>query len=110
MRAIDLLVEAAKSLRADQKSVALMNIRKKAMKLDKQNSFNSEDGLDAELSYHTVNMRSRFINSIDRDKNSFPAWKSEPFFYRVDRGIYKLLTEDEKKLFKTAIYYHAMGP
>ncbi|GAI06686.1 unnamed protein product [marine sediment metagenome] len=103
-RAIDLLVEAAELLDSRNNDTELWRIRKKAMSMDKDNKYNSEDGLDATLNYHTINMRSRFRDIINKDKNNNNIeWKTEPYFYWVDRGIYRLLKSDEKEIFKIAV-------
>jgi len=102
-RAIDLLVEAAELLDARNNNVELWRIRKKAMDMDKENKYNSEDGLDATLNYHTINMRSRFRDIINKDRNNNIEWKTEPYFYWVERGIYRLLKSDEKEIFKIAV-------
>lgn len=82
IREIDLLVSAAKLFGAEESDTELYKIRKKAMALDTENKYNSEDGLDTMLNYHTINMRSRFEDSHIKDRNNNSAkWKTEPYFY-----------------------------
>ena len=70
---------------------------------NKENIHNSEDGLDATLNQHTINMQSRFWNTKNKDRdNNNISWKVEPYFYWVERGIYRLLKNDEKEIFRTA--------
>lgn len=102
-RQIDLLVEVSKILGADIKGIELSRIIKQAMKMDSEHRFNSEDGMAATLNYHTINMRSRFIKPQIKDRNISADWKTEPYFYRIEKGIYGLLSEEEKDLFKKAI-------
>ena len=103
-REIDLLVDAAEILDARNTDTELQRIRKKAMSMDKENKYNSEEGLDASLNYHTINMRSRFRDIVNKDRNNNRVeWKREPYFYWVERGIYRLLKNDEKDIFRIAI-------
>ena len=103
-KAIDLLVNAAKLCGAEDNNIELQKIRKKAMEIDKENIYNSEDGLDATLNQHTINMRSRFWNTKNKDRNNNNiAWKVEPYFYWAERGIYRLLKNDEKEIFRNAV-------
>lgn len=103
-REIDVLVSAAKICGAEDNDMELFKIRRKAMALDKENKYNSEYGLDATLNYHTINMRSRFkdIRTKDRNNNSVEQ-KTEPYFYRVERGKYWLLKNKDIKLFIIAL-------
>jgi len=103
-RAIDLLVNAAETLDAKYSDTELSKIRRKAMSMDKENIFNSEDGLDAILNYHTINMRSRFRDIVNKDKNNDKVeWKKEPYFLWVERGVHRLLKDDEIEIFKIAV-------
>ena len=101
-RVIDLLVEAAKELGAESFDVSLKLIRDKAMLLDVENNY-KETSYDAELNFHTVNMKSRFTNPPDKNRVGSARWKDEPYFYKVSRGRYSLLSEDGKRAFKLAI-------
>jgi hypothetical protein len=101
-RIIDLLVEAAKNLGAESFGVSLKAIRDRAMELDVEGNY-KESSFDAELNYHTVNMRSRFPKPPDKNRTGPAPWKDEPYFYRIERGIYKLLSEDDKRIFKKAV-------
>lgn len=102
--AIDLLVAAAELLDSKNNDTELWRVRKKAMSMDKENKYNSEDGLDAILNYHTINMRSRLKDINNKDRNNKDVeWKTEPYFYWVERGIYRLLKSDEKEIFKIAV-------
>lgn len=103
-RAIDLLVNAAELLNAKYTDIEIYKIRKKAMSMDKDNKYNSEDGLDAILNYHTINMRSRFKDIVNKDRNNDSVkWKREPYFIWVESGIYRLLKDDEKEIFRIAL-------
>lgn len=72
------------------------------MELDLDNNY-KESSYDTELNFHAVNMRSRFPNPPDRNRTSPASWKDKPYFYRVSRGMYKLLTESDKKDFELAV-------
>ena len=73
------------------------------MKMDSEHKFNSEEGLAATLNFHTINMCSRFQHPAEKDKFHSSNWKNEPYFYRVDKGIYRLLSDEEKDMFKKAL-------
>lgn len=96
-RVIDLLFKAAKELGAESFPVSISATRKKLMELDVDHNY-KESSYDTEFNYHTVNMKSRFTNPLDRNRTSPASWKDEPYFYRVSRGIYKLLSESDKKI------------
>ncbi|MBM3700897.1 MAG: hypothetical protein FJW68_08335 [Actinobacteria bacterium] len=102
-RQIDILVEVAQLLGADKDGIELSRIIKQVMKMDSENRFNSEEGIAATLNYHTINMRSRFQYPAEKDKSHLTSWKSEPYFYREDRGIYRLLSDEEKAIFRKAV-------
>jgi hypothetical protein len=101
-RIIDILVEAARKSGAESFDISLKTIRDLATKLDSEGN-HKESSYDSELNYHTVNMKSRFTNPLDKNRFGPARWKDEPYFYKVGRGQYRLLTEDDKKIFKEAI-------
>ena len=101
-RLIDLIVEAAISLNAEYQAVQLCNIRKKAINLDKESRY-KESSYGAELNYHTINMKSRFFNEKEKEPGVSARWKNEPYFYRVEPRFYKLLSEEDKRVFYLAL-------
>ena len=101
-RLIDLLVEAAISLNAEYQAVQLCNIRKKAISLDKEHKY-KESSYDAELNYHTINMKSRFFSIKEKTPGVSAQWKREPYFCRTSTRFYKLLSEEDKRFFYLAI-------
>lgn len=96
MNIIDLAVEAAKQLEADRDIVRLAEIRNKASKIAGKDI--QSGSFDATLNYHTINMRSRFMKPNIRDKGDSTDWKNRPEFYREGRGLYRLLTDEEKEI------------
>jgi len=101
-RLIDLIVNAAKLLGAESFPVILSSIIDKTKTLDVEKR-HKESSYAAELNYHTVNMQSRFPNPRDNNKRTPARWKDEPYFCRVSIGMYKLLTDEDKKDFKYAL-------
>ena len=101
-RLIDLIVEAARSLIAEYQPVQLCKIKNKAINMDKEHSY-KESSYDAELNYHTINMKSRYFDKKEKIPGMAATWKREPYFYRTSPGFYRLLTEEDKKVFYLAL-------
>lgn len=95
---IDLCVEVAKAIGAYNHSVSLADLRRAFLRaypdIEKGKPQNS---LEAAVSYHTINMRSRFHNP--QNKRMPDSWQSRPVFKRVARGRYMLLSDEEVSQF-----------
>ena len=101
-RLIDLIIEAATSLNAEYQPVQLGNIRKKAISLDNEQKY-KESSYDAELNFHTINMKSRFFDKKEKTPGAAATWKREPYFHRTSAGFYKLLSKEDKRVFYLAL-------
>jgi len=92
---IDLIVDAATRIGADQEAVSLTRLYN-AYRTDYPGIEKgiARGSFDATVNYHCINMRSRFPDANDRRKKS-AYWLSRPAFKRVSRGRYMLLSDDE---------------
>ena len=97
MAIVDIAVEAAKLLGANKSIVRLSEIRFKANEISGKNI--KSGSFDAIVAYHTINIRLRFWNPNNKDKDQKRDWKKRPEFYCEERGWYRLLSDEEKKIF-----------
>lgn len=102
IRLINLIVEAAKILNAEYQPVQLSSVREKVLSLDRKQRY-KESSYNAELNYHTINMKSRFFDKKEKESGAAARWKSEPYFYRTSPGFYRLLSDEDKRIFNLAL-------
>jgi len=98
MKIIEYLIESAKHFNGFNEPVELKKIRGKAIILS--NFEKSSKSFDAVLNYSTINMHSRFPDIKDKRKRA--DWLKNPVFYRIKRGFYKLLNDEDGQVFKWA--------
>jgi len=96
-------VETLKKMDPNYKGIRLKDIYDNFIKLFPEQSSKTYNSFQADLAYHCINMRSRFYNQKNIKRNPDDSWWKNPLFYRITRGIFKLLKEDEIKLFKKAL-------
>lgn len=96
---IDDILEVARSLTADRKDIPLIELREAYRR--KFPGGASDDSVDATLNSHCINMKSRFPKP--KEPKATAPWLTRPLFKRVDRGVYRLLTEVELAWFKAAV-------
>jgi len=95
-------VSATRKLGGDQKCIPLKDIRLNIFRMyPKETLGTSEETIDAILNYHCINMRARFPDPLNQRKNA--DWMTSPLFYRCERGMYRLLTQDEVVVFKEVL-------
>ena len=98
---LQMTVETMKKIDPYYKGVRIKVIFDEFIKLYPEFSSKRYDSFSADLAYHCINIRSRFPDY--KNKKQKYVWQSNPLFYRIYTGIYRLLKEDEIKLFKKAI-------
>jgi hypothetical protein len=101
-RLITLIVSVARKIGADHKEVSLKEIRETYEGAYPHIGKGKAPGsLDATLNYHCINMKSRFPDPRDKKRKTY--WQEEPFFKRVSRGRYMLLSKDEIVRFRKCL-------
>lgn len=98
---IDGLLEVACELGADEQPVALGDLFAAYVAAFPERAGQKEDSFSATLSYHCVNMRSRFPRP--KEPTALAAWMSRPLFKGVRRGWYQLLSEADLAWFRRAL-------
>ena len=96
----EMCVNAIRKLGGDNRCVRLKEIIEKVYLMYPETS-SASDAISAELNYHTINMQSRFPNPANPRAQA--SWMKVPRFYRCEVGMYRLLNEDEIKLFEQAL-------
>lgn len=98
LNVIDLSIDAAQKIEADQHPVSLADLHAAYLRANPGiGKGTTQDSFGATINYHTINMRSRFP---DRSHKQKPAsWLTRPVFKRVAYGRYMLLSPDELVLF-----------
>ena len=51
-------------------------------------------------------MRSRFFSIKEKEQGASAQWKKEPYFYRTAPGFYRLLSEEDKRVFNLALKHN----
>ena len=99
---IDLIVEVARRMGADQHPVSLADLRNAYLRAYPGiGKGTTSESFGAKVNWYTINMRSRFPDRKDRQK---PApWLSQPSFKRVARGRYMLLSDEEIARFRRCV-------
>ncbi|MCK4966477.1 DUF91 domain-containing protein [bacterium] len=97
----EMTVKVLKKIDLNYNGVKSKSIYNEFVKMFPQYSTKSKESFNADLNYHCINMRSRFPDP--RNKRIKCAWQNNPLFYRISKGFYRLLKDDEKKLFKKAL-------
>ena len=99
---IDLIVEVARRMGADQHPVSLADLRNAYLRaypgIGKGKTCES---FGTKVNWYTINMRSRFPDHKDRQKPA--AWLWQPSFKRVARGRYMLLSDEEIARFRRCV-------
>jgi hypothetical protein len=100
---IDLIIKVARQIKADRQPVSLGQLHSAYLRaypgIGKGNTL---AGFSATVNYHTINMRSRFIDKDDPRKRP-ASWLSQPAFKRVSRGQYMLLSDEEINRFRRCV-------
>jgi len=99
LRDIDKLVETAKSF--FNNNFTLQQLLREARNKFPELKEKSNDSLAATMNYHCVNMQSRFQKP--NNPKASADWMKKPYFYRIGRGTYRLLTKEEQELVLEAI-------
>lgn len=98
-RVIDRALRVARTLGAHRRPVALADLRQGYWDAyPEATAGQSADSFDATISFHTVNMQSRFPKPGDPGAQA--PWKTEPLFARVGPGEYRLLSDAELSRFR----------
>lgn len=98
LNVIDLSINAAREIGADQHPVSLADLHAAYLRANPGiGKGTTQDSFGATINYHTINMRSRFPNRSHKQKPT--SWLTRPVFKRVAYGRYMLLSPDELALF-----------
>lgn len=99
---IDLGIEAARKLGADQHPISLTELHAVYLRDNQGIKIGRTiDSFSATIAYHTINMRSRFLDF--RQKEITAPWLTRPLFKRVAYGKYMLLSPAELALFRRLV-------
>ncbi|HWZ20525.1 MAG TPA: toll/interleukin-1 receptor domain-containing protein [Ktedonobacteraceae bacterium] len=98
LNVIDLSIEAALEIGADKRQISLAELHTAYLRANPGiKKATNRDSFEATINYHTINMRSRFVNPNDKRKHA--PWLSRPVFKRVAYARYMLLSSEEVILF-----------
>lgn len=99
---IDLIITVAHGIGADQHPVSLGELHAAFLRAYPGiGKGASRESFTATVTYHCINMRSRFPDAGNRRKPAY--WLSRPTFKRVQRGRYMLLSQAEIALFQRCL-------
>lgn len=99
---IDLSIEAAREIGADQHPVSLPDLHSAYLRANPGIGKGvTLDSFGATINYHTINMRSRFPERNNKQK--IASWLTRPVYKRVGYGRYMLLSSDELELFRRRV-------
>lgn len=102
LNVIDLSIEAAREIGADQHPVSLPDLHTAYLRANPGIGKGlTLDSFGATINYHTINMRSRFPERNNRQK--IASWLTRPVYKRVGYGRYMLLSPDELVLFRKRV-------
>ncbi len=99
---IDLSIDVAHKIGANHHPVSLRELHDAYRNANPGISKGATlDSFGATINYHTINMRSRFPDPKNKQKQA--SWKSRPVFKRVTYSQYMLLSPDELRLFQPRV-------
>jgi hypothetical protein len=102
LNVIDLSIDAAREIGADQHPVSLADLHAAYLRANPGiGKGTTQDSFGATINYHTINMRSRFPDRGHKQK--LASWLSRPVFKRVAYGRYMLLSPNELALFQQRV-------
>ena len=94
----DRLDEAAKQLGSPPAELPLDDIIRRAKALHPEMASSPRDGLSATMDYQAINIRGRASAQGDFEKSD--RWNRSPAFLKVGRGVYRRLSEAERRVFR----------
>jgi len=99
---IDLGIDAARAIGADQHPVSLADLHEAYLHANPGIGKGiTRESFGATINFYTINMRSRFPDASNKQQ---PApWLSQPVFQRTGHGQYKLLSPKEIALFRQRV-------